>query len=121
MGHPECHIQPYEDPNPAVLVGRRGGWVDSVPVAPDSVWEIVFLMVILKIPIVYLCSVVYYAIKAEPRPEAGAGVTARTSPEDTGGGWRRPRRRVPWRPHGGPVRTYPRSPRVARAYAEKKR
>ena len=39
--------------------------------APDSVWEIVFLMVILKIPIVYLCSVVYYAIKAEPRPEPG--------------------------------------------------
>ena len=30
--------------------------------APDSVWEIVFLMVILKIPIVYLCTVVYYAI-----------------------------------------------------------
>ena len=36
--------------------------------APDSVWEIVFLMVILKIPMVYLCTVVYYAIKAEPKP-----------------------------------------------------
>ena len=52
---------------------------------PDSVWEIVFLMVILKIPIVYLCTVVYYAIKAEPRPEAGAGVTARIGPEDVDG------------------------------------
>ena len=40
-----------------------------------SVLEIVFLMVILKIPIVYLCGVVYYAIKAGPKPEAGASVT----------------------------------------------
>jgi hypothetical protein len=47
---------------------------------PDTVWEIVFLMVILKIPIVYLCSVVYYAIKAEPKPEEGAAVTADIGP-----------------------------------------
>jgi len=33
--------------------------------------ELVFLMVILKIPIAYLCSVVYYAIKAEPRKGRG--------------------------------------------------
>ena len=32
-------------------------------------------MVILKIPIVYLCFVVYYAIKATPLPEEGAEVT----------------------------------------------
>ena len=37
-------------------------------------------MVILKIPIVYLCGVVYYAIKADPKPEAGAGVTASVRP-----------------------------------------
>jgi hypothetical protein len=86
-------------------------------VAPDSVWEIVFLMVILKIPIVYLCVVVYYAIKAEPRPEAGAGVTARIGPDEGGGGRRRARpRRL--RPHGGPSRTYPRTPRPAQARAE---
>jgi len=89
-------------------------------VAPDSVWEIVFLMVILKIPIVYLCSVVYYAIKAEPRPGQGTGATARVGPEDDGPGWRRRRRRAPRRPHGGPSRTYPRSPRVARTYAERR-
>jgi hypothetical protein len=74
--------------------------------APDSVWEIVFLIVILKIPVVYLCAVVYYAIKAEPRPEAGAAVTARTGPDD-GPGPRRLRRRFPrpWlRPHGGRAR-----------------
>jgi hypothetical protein len=90
-------------------------------VGPDSVWEIVFLMVILKIPIIYLCTVVYYAIKAEPRPEAGAGVTAQIDPEDDGGDWRRRRERIrPRRPHGGPARTYPRTPPAARTYAERR-
>jgi hypothetical protein len=31
-------------------------------------WELIFMMLILKIPIVYLCLVVYWAVKAEPRP-----------------------------------------------------
>src|SRR5919204_389633 len=73
--------------------GSRAGRGGRLPaVKTDSIWEIVFLMVILKIPIVYLCVVVYYAIKAEPRPEAGASVTAQLGPEgppDTG-----PRRRL---------------------------
>jgi hypothetical protein len=87
---------------------------------PHSVWEIIFLMLILKIPIVYLCAVVYYAIKAEPRPEAGSSVTTRVGPDDPGPGRRhRPHRRRPWRPHGGPSRTYPRTAR-ARAYAERR-
>ena len=43
--------------------------------APDTLWELVFLMVILKIPIAYLCYVVWYAIKAQPRGRGGpAGV-----------------------------------------------
>jgi hypothetical protein len=88
-------------------------------VAPDSIWEIVFLMVILKIPIVYLCVVVYYAVKAEPKPEAGAGVTVQAGPDDSGPGYRRRFRRRPRRPHGGPVRTYPRTAH-ARAYAERR-
>jgi hypothetical protein len=82
--------------------------------APDSVAEIVFLMVILKIPIVYLIGVIYYAIKAEPRPEDGAAVTAELGPDDPGPGRRWLPRRVPRpRPHGGPSRRYPRSPRPA--------
>jgi len=85
-----------------------------------SILEIVFLMVILKIPIVYLCGVVYYAIKAGPKPEAGASVTAQLGPE---GGpdlrRRRPRPFVP-RPHGGPTRSYARSPRTAFARAERR-
>jgi hypothetical protein len=31
-------------------------------------WELVFMMLVLKIPIVYLALVVWYAIKAEPEP-----------------------------------------------------
>jgi len=91
-------------------------------VAPDSVWEIVFLMVILKIPIAYLCVVVYYAIKAEPRPEEGAAVTAKIGPDEPGPGWSwrlRPRRQP--RPHGGPTRTYPRTPLPVAARAESER
>jgi hypothetical protein len=82
--------------------------------APDSVWEIVFLMVILKIPIAYLCFVIYWAIKAEPRPEEGAAVTVEAGPD--GGGTRR-RRRAPRfpRPHGSPTRRYPRTPAPALA------
>ena len=83
-----------------------------------GVWELVFLMVILKVPILYLSAVVYYAIKAEPRPEEGAAVTARIGPDGPDTGWRRlhPRRFLP-RPHGGPTRTYPRTPRAAAARA----
>jgi hypothetical protein len=92
--------------------------------APDSVWEIVFLMVILKIPIVYLCCVVYWAIKAEPNPEAPAGVTAELGPDGDDGGSARRRHRLPrprpLRPHGsGPARTPPRSPHTAYAKGER--
>lgn len=87
--------------------------------APDSVWEIVFLMLILKIPIAYLCFVIWYAIKAEPRPEAGAAVTAQLGPDDEGPRRRRLSGRFP-RPHGGPRRTYPRSPQPALARSERK-
>ena len=33
-----------------------------------AAWELLFMMLILKITIVYLCAVVWYAIKAEPQP-----------------------------------------------------
>jgi hypothetical protein len=83
-----------------------------------SVLELVFLMVILKVPIVYLCGVVYYAIKAEPKPEEGAAVTARIGPDGPETGSRRlhPRHLRP-HPHGGPSRRYPRTPRAAHARA----
>ena len=41
-------------------------------------------MLILKIPVVYLCTVVFYAIRAEPNPEEGAPVAVRLGPDDSG-------------------------------------
>jgi hypothetical protein len=89
-------------------------------VPKHSVLELVFLMVILKIPIIYLCFVVYYAIKAGPRPEAGAGVTVQLGPEDRPERRRRRTRPFPPRPHGGPARSYGRTPRTAAVRAQRR-
>ncbi len=73
------------------------------------VWEAVFLLLVLKIPIVYLCLVVWWAIKAEPLPEEGAALVARVEPTDPPMcDWRRRRRLAPTRGRGprrgpGPV------------------
>ncbi|MEO5633484.1 hypothetical protein [Gaiella sp.] len=65
------------------------------------VWEVIFMLVILKIPIVYLAVVIWWAIKAEPDPGEPAGVTVVS---DTPGPGRSPRARRrrgrrPNRPH----------------------
>jgi hypothetical protein len=89
--------------------------------APDTLWELVFLMVILKIPIAYLCYVVWYAIKAEPRGGGGpAGV--RVVPDQPPPSYDRRRRRSgrrPPGPHGGPARVYARTARAAAARADR--
>ena len=64
------------------------------------VWEIVFMLLILKIPLVWVCVVVWYAIKAEPTPpDVELEVVADTPPP--GGSPRRQRdgHRRPQRPH----------------------
>jgi hypothetical protein len=76
--------------------------------------EVIFMLVILKIPIVYLCAVVYWAIKSEPQPPEPALVTARVDPEPRppwrpGGRRRRPRPG----PHGSPLRAHARAPHRA--------
>ena len=85
----------------------------QIAYTPDVVWEAIFLLVILKIPIVYLCFVVYWAIKAEPKPFEPALKTAPRGVDPRPGrsrpGPRRPRRG----PHGAPSRTYPRTARAA--------
>ena len=85
------------------------------------VWEVVFLLVILKIPIVYLCCVVYWAIKAEPKPLDGAAVAVSDDPDLGPARWsprRGPQPRRPRRgPHGAPQRRYARAA-VARTRAE---
>jgi hypothetical protein len=87
------------------------------------VWELIFLMVVMKIPILYLCWVVWWAIKAEPRPDEGAALPVALPPDGPGSGpeWRfrgRPRPR-PARPHGGPVRAYERVGRLTAARARR--
>jgi hypothetical protein len=78
---------------------------------PATVWELIWLMVIMKIPILYLCWVVYWAIKSEPRPEPHAVLAV---PPDVSEppAWqprRRPRRPGP---HGRPARAYARATRA---------
>lgn len=63
------------------------------------------MLVILKIPVVYLCAVVWWAVRAEPRPEAGAATSAWLEPSLG------PARPCDWR---GRVRMRTRSPRPTR-------
>jgi hypothetical protein len=75
-------------------------------------WAFVWMMVILKIPIIGLCWIVWRAIKAEP-------VLPEEAPADSGGGGThhpRPRRPRPPRrgPHGEPL---PQPPARVRAVA----
>jgi hypothetical protein len=76
------------------------------------VWEVIFMLVILKIPIVYMCAVVWWAIKAEPRPLEGAGRLASLEPHPPCD-WRRRHARTvrPRPPRGGRGRiAVPRAP-----------
>jgi len=83
------------------------------------VWELIFMMLILKIPIVYLGLVVYWAIKAEPRPPEPALLPALPEPgPDQPFTWvarrrppRRPSRGGPHTPRGQLTRTRPRTVR----------
>jgi hypothetical protein len=75
------------------------------------VWELIWLMVIMKIPILYLCWVVYWAIKSEPLPEQPAAVVAADDGSDPTP-WS-PRQRSRRRgPHGRPTRGYARTRRA---------
>jgi hypothetical protein len=51
-------------------------------------WELLFMMLLLKIPLVYLCWVVWWAIKAEPEVGTDGGNEELN--------WK------PWRPDRGP-------------------
>jgi len=82
------------------------------------VWETIFLLVILKIPIIYLACVVWWAVRSEPAPPEPlepALVPAPTEP-DPRSGWRflrrsiRPRPTRGGRPHGSPARRPLRAP-----------
>jgi hypothetical protein len=73
--------------------------------------ELVFLLLIMKLPILYLAGVCYYAIKAEPKPLEGAQLPVAPSAGPDAPTRRRPRRRGP---HGSPGRREARASRTAR-------
>ena len=78
-----------------------------------EVWEFVFMMLVLKIPIVYLCLVVYWAIKAEPKPPEPTRDGAIEPPEPDSP-WSGLRRRGPRSgPRRGPQRRPARTRRAA--------
>jgi hypothetical protein len=62
----------------------------------SGAWELIFMMLILKIPLVYLGFVVWFAIRAEPEPGVDPGEYSVWRP------WRRPTGPRPRRggPHG---------------------
>lgn len=61
------------------------------------------MLVVLKIPVVYLCAVVWWAIRAEPRPLEGAARLAHRDARPPCG-WRPRRRSGPRRPRPRPAR-----------------
>lgn len=89
---------------------RRAGL--GVPYTARMVWEFVFMMVILKIPIVYLGLVVYWAVKAEPDPPEPALLPAVPEPAPHAP-WQPSRRRLRPGPHGSPGRGSGRTRRTA--------
>jgi hypothetical protein len=78
----------------------------------SGAWELIFMMLILKIPMVYLGLVVWYAIRAEPEPGVDPNETSIWRP------WQKPKGPRPRRgsPHGtrdGVRATHARRDRVA--------
>jgi hypothetical protein len=64
-------------------------------------WGFVWLMFVLKIPIVMLLGIVWWAVKSEPVPSSGEGDGGiRRHPDRPFPRWPRPRMRGP---HGAPL------------------
>jgi hypothetical protein len=84
----------------------------------ETLFEVLFMMVILKIPIVYLCGVVWWACRAEPTPPETARTLAVPHEPEPPAPWfaRRLLGRGPRRPgpRGGLPRRAPRREAYAR-------
>jgi hypothetical protein len=69
-----------------------------------AAWELIFMMLVLKLPILYLVGVVWWAIRSTPDPYAPAGLVPAVpaSPSDPAAPctWRA--RRRPIHPRGSP-------------------
>lgn len=80
-----------------------------------SAWEAIFMLLVLKIPVVYLAAVVWWAIRAEPHPEGGPPDAAHVRVPRAPCGWDESRRRrslarVARRPVPAGRRPSPRAP-----------
>jgi hypothetical protein len=75
-----------------------------------SAWELIFMMLVLKLPIAYLIGVVWWAIRATPDPYEPAALVPAAPEEPSAPCPWRARRRPPIRPRGGRDRV-----RMARA------
>jgi predicted membrane channel-forming protein YqfA (hemolysin III family) len=81
-------------------------------------WGFIFLILIMKIPMVYLAGVVWYACKPPIPPEPAVKLVEAPDPEPQCP-WRLRRHNLAGRrPTRPPVRPLPRSPRVVQAYAK---
>jgi hypothetical protein len=81
----------------------------------DSAWEAIFMLVVLKIPLIYLGVVVWWAVRAEPLVEGGADEAPVLRPL-TPCGWDDWKRRRPTRAGRRPIRPVrPSLPARARA------
>jgi hypothetical protein len=99
---PAAEAAPADDFGHGVQCTRR-----DIAYTDRLMWELIFMMLILKIPIVYLILVVYWAIKAEPKPPEPAVLPVAVGPD--------PQPRTPWvarrRPPRRPSRGGPHTPR----------
>ena len=81
-------------------------------------WAFIFLMLIMKVPIVYLGTVIWWAVQEPKPPEGAAKLAELPEPLLPWRPWRLRRRRVPRPgPHGSPVRRPLPAARAARTYA----
>jgi hypothetical protein len=71
--------------------------------------EIIFLMLVLKLPILYLIGVIWWAVRAEPRPPEPAQLVVPAGEDPP----QRPRRSAPRRPRRGGPHDRGRAPRRA--------
>ena len=67
-----------------------------------SAWEAIFMLVVLKIPVVYLAAVVWWAVRAEPEPSDGGDEVGVREPL-TPCSWTDWKRSRPTRPRRGPA------------------
>ena len=69
-----------------------------------SAWEAIFMLVVLKIPMIYLGAVVWWAVRAVPEPASGGEDLGVLEPVSPPCGWSDWQRRRIKRPAGGSPR-----------------